>query len=133
MMIHSILTNFSSSISQLSFFSVFLIVAVVTMNNSIVPTQGLADVRSGTMFHQRNSLVSVTRRMMMMDENIITITKSKNTDTENVAIVPQLTKTMAEYRQEMIELEYEIFYLEEDLMNIVHEKKELLMMRQQCL
>eukprot|EP00751_Fragilariopsis_kerguelensis_P046196 CAMPEP_0170996606 /NCGR_PEP_ID=MMETSP0736-20130129/12340_1 /TAXON_ID=186038 /ORGANISM="Fragilariopsis kerguelensis, Strain L26-C5" /LENGTH=105 /DNA_ID=CAMNT_0011423089 /DNA_START=132 /DNA_END=449 /DNA_ORIENTATION=- len=105
------------------------------MNNSIVPTQGLADVRSGTMLHQRNSLVSVTRRMMMMDENIITITKTKNTDnTQHTAMVPpQLTKTIAEYRQEMIELEYEIFYLEEDLMNIVHEKKELLMMRQQCL
>mmetsp|Transcript_39971 Transcript_39971/g.44657 ORF Transcript_39971/g.44657 Transcript_39971/m.44657 type:complete len:119 (-) Transcript_39971:232-588(-) len=115
----------------LSFYSVFLIIVLVvaTTNNNIIQTHGLA-IRSGALFRQRNSLVSATRRMMMINENIITITKSKNTDTQNVAIVPQLTKTMTEYRQEMIELEYEIFFLEEDLMHIVHQKKELLMMRQ---
>ena len=33
------------------------------------------------------------------------------------------------YRQEMTDLEYEIFFLEEDIMHIVHERKEM----QRCL
>mmetsp|Transcript_25369 Transcript_25369/g.27216 ORF Transcript_25369/g.27216 Transcript_25369/m.27216 type:complete len:125 (+) Transcript_25369:57-431(+) len=119
-----------------NFYSLFFtILVVVTMNNNINQTQGLA-LRSDSIFHQRNRLVSATRRLMMIDENIITITKTSTDITHNTAIVPQQqqqAKTMADYRQEMIDLEHEIFYLEEDLMHIVHQKKELLMMRQQCL
>ena len=140
MMIRSILTTFSlSSSSRVSFSSIFvtLLVVVTIMNNNIVPTQGLANVRSGSLFHQRNSLISATRRMMMLNENSITITKktNKNTQSNTGALSAkqqqqELTTLATVYRQEMIDLEYEIFFLEEDLMHLSHQKKELLMMRQ---
>jgi len=116
-----------------SILTVFLSV-VVTMNN-INPTQGL----SGSRFfcRQRNSVVSATRRMMMMDETIITITKTNKNINSNTASTKQqqhqakTDSTLATlYRQEMIDLEYEIFFLEEDIMHIVHERKEL--MQQRC-
>ena len=80
--------------------------------------------------------------MMMMDENIITITKinpkiNSKSNTASTTHQQQQAKTDSTsssalatlYRQEMIDLEYEIFFLEEDIMHIVHRRKEM----QRCL
>ena len=143
-MSRSILTP--STTSQL--LSIFILV-LITMNN-IEQTQGFAggciynritssivsrqinnDKKHNNIIHQtKNKLLPIMRKAVMMDTTqyeVDYINTDITTKDELTMSISSFDADIEQFRQEMIDLEYEIFFLEEDIMHIVHEKKEIVM------
>mmetsp|Transcript_39757 Transcript_39757/g.40246 ORF Transcript_39757/g.40246 Transcript_39757/m.40246 type:complete len:89 (+) Transcript_39757:231-497(+) len=80
------------------------------------------------MHQNKNKLLPIMRKAVMMDttqHEVDYINTDITTKDELTMSLSSFDADIDQFRQEMIDLEYEIFFLEEDIMHIVHEKKEI--------